>query len=94
MPQLCGGENRVKGRTGMGPLQRGDVREAKKKNTESTAPETNDPTQERDRSSGLPQGGVAVCAGCNRILDKDIVYELEKAWCRECYKSHVLKIRG
>jgi hypothetical protein len=70
------------------------LKKKKKKRNESTSPETNGPTQERDRSLGVPQGGIIVCAGCNRILDKDVVYELGKTWCPECYKSHVLKIRG
>jgi len=70
------------------------LRKKKKKHTESTAPESKDPAQEGDRSPGVPQGGVSVCAGCSRRLEEDAVYELGKTWCMECYKSHVLKIQG
>lgn len=35
-----------------------------------------------------------VCAGCHRRLKEQAVRELGKVWCTECYKSHVLKIRG
>jgi hypothetical protein len=35
---------------------------------------------------------MSVCAGCHRELKKDVIYESGKAWCKECYKTEVLKI--
>ncbi len=33
-----------------------------------------------------------VCAGCHRKLKNQIIYEYEKMWCKDCYKTEVLKI--
>ncbi|MHA1943814.1 MAG: hypothetical protein ACW96M_05400, partial [Candidatus Thorarchaeota archaeon] len=55
---------------------------------------TNDSTPEQDTSREVTREGVSVCAGCNRMLEKDAIYELGKAWCTECYKTHVLKVKG
>lgn len=35
-----------------------------------------------------------VCAGCQRRLKEQAVREMGKIWCMDCYKSHVLKVRG
>ena len=56
--------------------------------------ETDDSTQKQDTSEEVTQQSGSICAGCNRILEKDAVYELGKPWCTECYKTHVLKIKG
>ena len=37
--------------------------------------------------------GVPVCAGCSQNIEKGAIYELGKAWCVSCYKSHVLKVQ-
>ncbi|MCJ7582312.1 MAG: hypothetical protein MUP98_17495 [Candidatus Aminicenantes bacterium] len=34
----------------------------------------------------------SICAGCHRRLQKQIIYEWGKMWCKDCYKSDVLKI--
>ena len=34
-----------------------------------------------------------ICAGCRRELKEETIYEQGKAWCKECYKSEVLKIK-
>jgi protein-arginine kinase activator protein McsA len=34
----------------------------------------------------------SVCAGCHRRLKKQIIYEWGKMWCKDCYKTDVLKI--
>lgn len=34
----------------------------------------------------------SVCAGCRRRLKKQIIYEYGKMWCKDCYKTDVLKI--
>jgi protein-arginine kinase activator protein McsA len=65
----------------------------RKKKTELTLPKTNDSASKQDTFEEVAQEGVSVCAGCNRILEKDVIYELGKPWCRECYKTHVLKIK-
>ena len=36
--------------------------------------------------------GESICAGCHRGLKKQIIYEWGKMWCKDCYKSDVLKI--
>lgn len=70
------------------------LKKKKKKETELTSLETNDSTPEQETSGEVTREGVSVCAGCNRILEKGAIYELDKAWCTECYKTHVLKIKG
>ncbi len=66
----------------------------KKQEKELISSETNDSTQKQDTSEEVTQQNVSICAGCNRILEKGAVYELGKTWCTECYKTHVLKIKG
>ena len=34
----------------------------------------------------------SICSGCHRGLKKQIIYEWGKMWCKDCYKSDVLKI--
>jgi hypothetical protein len=68
-------------------------RKKKKKDTELTSPETIDPNQEKDHSRRTLQEGVSVCAGCGRIIEKGAIYEIGKTWCRDCYKSNVLKVQ-
>ncbi len=34
----------------------------------------------------------SVCAGCHCGLKKQIIYEWGKMWCKDCYKTDVLKI--
>jgi len=66
----------------------------KKQEKELISSETNDSTQKQDTSEEVTRQGGSICAGCNRILEKGAVYELGKSWCTECYKTHVLKIKG
>ena len=66
----------------------------KKQEKQLNLSETDDSTQEQDTSEEVTQQSSYICAGCNRILEKDAVYEHGKAWCTECYKTHVLKIKG
>jgi hypothetical protein len=65
----------------------------KKKETESISLETNDSTKQ-DTSGEVKQQGGSICAGCHRVLEKGAIYEIGKAWCKECYKAHVLKIKS
>jgi protein-arginine kinase activator protein McsA len=64
----------------------------KKTDTDLTSLETVDPNQEKDESRRTFQEGVSVCAGCSRIVKKGAIYEQEKTWCMECYKTNVLKV--
>ncbi len=66
----------------------------KKQEKELISSETYDSTQKQDISEEVTQQNGSICAGCNRILEKGAVYELGKTWCTECYKTHVLKIKG
>ncbi len=66
----------------------------KKQEKELISSETNDSTQKQDTSEEVARQSSSICAGCNRILEKGAVYELGKSWCTECYKTHVLKIKG
>lgn len=70
------------------------LKKKRKKETELISLETNDSTPEQDTSREVTREGVSVCAGCNRKLEKGAIYELGKAWCTECYKTHVLKVKG
>ena len=69
------------------------LKKKRNRKTELTSPKTNDSTSKQDTFEEVTQEGVSVCAGCNRILEKNAIYELGKPWCRECYKAHVLKIK-
>ncbi len=69
------------------------LKKKKKTDTELTSPETTDPNQGKDISGRASEEGVPVCAGCSRIVEKGAIYELGKTWCRDCYKSHVLKVQ-
>jgi hypothetical protein len=69
------------------------LKRKKKKNSELASPDTNDPVQEKDHPGGISQEGIPVCAGCNLKVEKDAIYELGKVWCRDCYKSQVLKVQ-
>lgn len=70
------------------------LKKKKKKETELISLETNDSTHKQDTSEEVTRQGVSICAGCLRTLEKGAVYELGKAWCMECYKTHVLKIKS
>ena len=70
------------------------LKKLKKKITKSASHKTNDLAPEQDTNGKISPQGVPVCAGCNRVLEKDVIYELGKSWCPECYKTHVLKIKG
>lgn len=50
-------------------------------------------SQAQNHSGGAVQEGSPVCAGCNRAVEKEAIHELGKVWCRDCYKSQVLKIQ-
>lgn len=65
----------------------------KKKEPELVTLETNDSTQKQDNSEEVTRQGVSICAGCHRTLKKGAIHESGKAWCMECYKIHVLKIK-
>jgi len=70
------------------------LKKKKKKETELTSLKTNDLTPKQDTNEEISREGFSVCAGCNRVLEIDVIYELGKSWCTECYKTHVLKIKG
>jgi len=71
-----------------------DLKKKKEQEKELISSETNDSTQKQDTSEEVTQQSGSICAGCNLILEKGAVYELGKTWCTECYKTHVLKIKG
>lgn len=48
--------------------------------------------QKKSRKLGLEDQEEYICAGCHRGLKKQIIYEWGKMWCKDCYKSDVLKI--
>lgn len=50
--------------------------------------------KKKDAVKKEAQANGSVCAGCKRRLEKDIIYELGKRWCNECYKIHVLKVKS
>ncbi len=68
------------------------LKKKKKEDTDLTSAETSDPNQGKDISGRTSAEGVPVCAGCSLTVEKGAIYELGKAWCVDCYKSHVLKI--
>ena len=45
----------------------------RKKKTELTSLEKNDSTSKQDIFEEVTQEGVSVCAGCNRVLEKDVI---------------------
>jgi len=48
--------------------------------------------RKKSRKLGLEDQDESVCVGCHRRLKKQIIYEGGKMWCKDCYKSDVLKI--
>jgi hypothetical protein len=68
------------------------LRRKKKKNSELATTEIIDQDQGTNHPRGISQRGIPVCAGCNFKVEKDAIYELGKVWCRDCYKSKVLKV--
>jgi protein-arginine kinase activator protein McsA len=66
----------------------------KRKAKESTLHKADDLAPVQDTHQEVSREAVSVCAGCGRILEKDVIYELDKSWCVECYKTQVLKIKG
>ena len=71
-----------------------DYRKRKKQEKQLNLSETHDPTQKQDTSEEDTQKSESICPGCNLMIEKGAVYEQGKAWCTECYKTHVLKIKG
>ena len=69
------------------------LKKKKGEDAELISTEVADANQEKDHSGRESPEGVIVCAGCSRILEKGAVRELEKDWCMDCYKSHVLKVK-
>ena len=70
------------------------LRKKKKKDTELTSLKTEDYTQEQENLRDASLKGDTVCAGCNSLLDKGVIHEDGKAWCLQCYKTRVLKIKS
>jgi hypothetical protein len=68
------------------------LKKKKGEDTESTSVDAVIGNQDLDNSERGIQEGVAVCAECSCAVEKDAIYELGKAWCRDCYKRHVLKV--
>ena len=66
----------------------------KKEEKQLNLTETDDSTQKQDPSEEVTQQSCSTCAGCNLMIEKGAVYEHGKTWCTECYKIHVLKIKG
>jgi hypothetical protein len=72
------------------------IRAFKKKKREEadlTSSEAVDLDKDLNHSGGGIREGVPVCAGCSRNIEKGAIYELGKAWCASCYKTHVLKVQ-
>jgi protein-arginine kinase activator protein McsA len=69
-------------------------RKKKKKENNSISMRANDSTSNQKTSNGVAQENSAVCSGCQRLLQKDAIRELEKFWCAECYKTHILKMKS
>jgi hypothetical protein len=69
-------------------------RKGKRGKKDSTSKKTEDSASSQQTSRDSAQDGSLLCSGCNRVLEKGAIYELEKSWCSECYKTHVLKIKG
>ena len=70
------------------------LRKKKKKEKELNRVETEQSTQRQDSSMEASRRGGSVCAGCHLTIKEGAVYDLGKAWCTECYKIHVLKIKS
>ncbi len=70
------------------------LKKKKKKAKESISLEAIDSTHKQDTSGEVNRQGGSICAGCHRKLEKDVIFELGKAWCMECYKTHVLRIKS
>ena len=68
------------------------LKKKKNKDTDSTSPDTLAQDFEKDQSERTRSKDVPVCSGCNQIVEKDTIYELGKVWCRDCYKTQVLKV--
>jgi hypothetical protein len=69
------------------------LKKKKKEDTDSTSAETSGPNLGNDVSGRTSEGGIPVCAGCSRTVEKGAIFEIGKTWCVDCYKSHVLKVR-
>ena len=65
----------------------------KKEEAKLVSDETNSSMHNHHEEKEMTKKGLPVCAGCHCQLEKGAVYELKKAWCTECYKTHVLKIK-
>jgi len=61
---------------------------------EPTPLKIDDSTHKKDTSGEIPHQTVSVCSSCQRIVKLDAVYELGKTWCKDCYKTHVLKVKS
>lgn len=69
-------------------------RKRKKGEKDSISAESNGLAPNQETSRGVSQESSLACSGCRRVLEKDAVYELGKPWCTDCYKTHVLKVKG
>lgn len=70
------------------------LKKKKKKEKELTRVATDDSTYRQHSSGQASRRKDSVCAGCHLTIKEGAVYELGKAWCTECYKIHVLKIKS
>ncbi|NIM90135.1 MAG: hypothetical protein GTO17_04225 [Candidatus Aminicenantes bacterium] len=70
-----------------------DYKKKKKKKEKSIPLETNDSPHKQDTSGEVKGPGDSFCAGCHRPLEIGAIYEREKAWCTDCYKTYVLKLK-
>ncbi len=66
----------------------------KKKEKELISFDTDDSKRRQDTSGRVNLQDSSICAGCHRSLKIGAIYELGNAWCTECYKTHVLKIKS
>jgi protein-arginine kinase activator protein McsA len=69
------------------------LKKKKKNETEQASPKTYDSIHEQHGAGGIPTERISTCAGCRRTLDRSAIYELGEAWCIECYKTNVLKVK-
>jgi hypothetical protein len=70
------------------------LRKRKKKDKELTLLKAEDYTPEQGKPEEASLQSDTVCTGCNSLLDKGVIHEDGKAWCLECYKKRVLKIKS
>jgi len=65
----------------------------KKEEAKLVSDDTNSSMHNHHEEGEMTKKGLPICAGCHCQLEKGAIYEFKKAWCTECYKTHVLRIK-